>query len=130
MINAVTLLFSSIILFPFSIMIVIIVSMRKTGRSFSKVLGHAADWTTPLLFVSVYIISSTVFGGGKALYMISITLIIAIIYAIVERINVKEFRISYFFKKLRRLIFLILSVSYILLLCLGLILKVVENTAS
>ena len=103
--------------------------MRKTGRSLSKVLGYAADWTTPLLFISVYIISRTVFGGGQALYMISITLIIAIIYAVRERINVKEFKISFFFKKLRRLIFLILSISYVLLLLIGLILKVVENTA-
>jgi phosphoglycerol transferase MdoB-like AlkP superfamily enzyme len=110
-------------------MIVIIFSMRKTGRSLSKVLGHAADWTTPVLFISVYIISSTVFQNGQALYMISITLIIAIIYAVIERIHVKEFKISYFFKKLRRLIFLILSICYVLLLVIGLILKVVENTA-
>lgn len=129
MMSAITSLVSIVILFPFSIMIAIISSMQKSGRSLPKIVGYAADWTTPVLFVSVYVISKAVFGGGQALYMILIVLLIAIIYAVVERLHVKEFLFSIFFKKLRRLIFLILTVSYILLLLIGLILKIAENTA-
>lgn len=121
--------FAVFILLPFVITLAIIVSMRKKGRALSAVMGYAADWTTPLLFISVYIIGRSIFGEGIALYLAGIALIIAIIYAVFERFRVKEFRIVRLLRKVWRLFFLVLSTTYLILLMVGIILKVIEYTA-
>ncbi|WP_252503688.1 DUF3397 domain-containing protein [Sporosarcina sp. Marseille-Q4943] len=115
-----------IVLFPFLITIVFLIGMRKMGKAPAAVIGKAADFTTPFLFLSVYITSLTVFGRGTGFYITSIAIMLAILFAIIERVREKEFQISRVLHKTWRLYFLLLSFAYIILLVIGVSLKISE----
>ncbi|MBE1553565.1 DUF3397 family protein [Sporosarcina limicola] len=124
--GAIVVLFGIIILCPFIVTISFLILMRIRGQAPASVIGLAADVTTPLLFISVSIVAYTIFGEGTVVYIAGIAIMIAIIYTIVERIKVKEFRIVRMLRKTWRIYFLILSVSYLLLLLGGVLLKIIE----
>lgn len=115
-----------LVLFPFFITITFLIIMRKMGKASAAVVGKAADFTTPFLFLSVYITSMTIFGSGTGFYIMSIAILIAIFLAIMERTKVKEFQISRVLQKTWRLYFLLLSLSYVILLVLGVSMKISE----
>lgn len=115
-----------IILFPFIVTIVFMIVMRKMGKAPASILGLAADVTTPLLFLTVYVVSETVFGHGIWVYIVGIAIIIAIVYAFIERSKVKEFKIVRLLRKTWRFYFLALLVAYVILLITGVVMKIVE----
>ena len=119
-------LFGITVLFPFIWTFFILVIYKRLGIAPSSVLGPAADMTTPLLFLSVYVISRTIFGNGVGYYIITIAIIIMIIYSIYEKMNVKELRIIRLLRKIWRLFFLILVAAYFILLIIGVIVKIFE----
>ena len=121
-----SLLTGVIIVFPFIIMILFLVINRRLGKSPSILIGRAADVTTPFLFLSVYVISHTTFGDGVGFYITIVALIITIIYAVIERKRVKEFRIMRLLRKVWRLLFIVLAIAYLVLLAVGMMLKVWE----
>ncbi|QUW21791.1 DUF3397 family protein [Sporosarcina sp. Marseille-Q4063] len=121
-------LFGVLIFCPYIITILILMIYRRLGTAPASVLGQAADLTTPFLFLSVYIISRTIYGDLVGVYIAITSIIIIIIYSIVEKMNVKEFLIKRFFRKVWRLFFLLLSSSYVILLLIGLVLKIMEYT--
>ncbi len=113
-----------LILIPFIITFGIIVSMRGKRKSIQRVVGYAADWTTPLLFLSVYVITTSAFGQGKAVIIVGAALSVGILYALIERIRVKDFQIVRFLRKMWRLFFLLLSGTYVILLLVAFFLSV------
>lgn len=115
-----------IILFPFIFTIIFMVVMRKMGKAPASILGLAADVTTPLLFLTVYVVSQAVFGQGIWVYIMGIAIIIAIVYAFVERSKVREFQITRLLRKTWRFYFLFLLAVYVILLITGLVMKIVE----
>lgn len=115
-----------LVLFPFVITIAFLIVMRKMGKAPAAVIGKAADFTTPFLFLSVYITSMTIFGKGTGFYIMSIAILIAIFLAIVERTKEKEFQISRVLQKTWRVYFLLLSLSYVILLVIGVSFKILE----
>lgn len=115
-----------IILFPFIVTIAFMVVMRKMGKAPASILGLAADVTTPLLFLAVYVVSQAVFGSGIWVYIMGIAIIIAIVYAFIERSKAKEFRIARLLRKTWRFYFLVLLAAYVILLITGLVMKIVE----
>ena len=115
-----------VVYFPFIWMFLILVIYKRRGIAPSSVLGPAADMTTPLLFLSVYVITQTIFGTGAGYYIVTIAIIIMIIYSIYEKMNVKELRIIRLLRKIWRLFFLVLVVAYFVLLIIGLIVKIFE----
>jgi hypothetical protein len=115
-----------IVLFPFLIMILFLIGMRKMGKAPAAVIGKAADITTPFLFLSVYITSMTIFGKGTGFYITAIAILIAILLTVMERLKQKEFQIIRVLQKTWRLYFLILSLSYIVLLIIGVTFKISE----
>jgi hypothetical protein len=115
-----------IILFPFIVTIAFMVVMRKMGKAPASILGLAADVTTPLLFISVYVVSQSVFGQGIWIYIMGIAIIIAIVYALIERSKVKEFQIARLLRKTWRFYFLVLLAAYVILLITGMVMKIVE----
>lgn len=119
-------IFGVIIVFPFIVTFLLLEYFRRRGKAPSSVIGFAADLTTPFLFLAVYVVSHTIFGSGTGLYIAFIAIILTIVYAVIERLKVKEFRIVVLLRKMWRLFFLILVVTYILLLIVGTILKIVE----
>lgn len=120
--------FGGLLLFPYIITLVFLVVSKKMGRVPAAVIGLAADVTTPFLFLTVYVVSRAVIGHGTGVYIVTIALVIAIARVVLERIKVKEFQIAHLLRKTWRLYFLILTVSYILLLLVGVIMKVIEYT--
>ncbi|MCG7342774.1 DUF3397 domain-containing protein [Sporosarcina sp. ACRSL] len=121
-----SILLGIIVLFPFIITIAFLVGMRKLGKAPAAVVGKAADFTTPFLFFSVYITSMTIFGKGTGFYITAIALLLAIFIAVIERIKQKEFKITRVVQKTWRLYFLLLSLSYIVLLIIGVSFKITE----
>ena len=119
-------LFSILIFCPFIVTILVLMIYRRLGTAPISVLGQAADLTTPFLFLSVYIISQTIYGDLVGVYIATIAIIIVIIYSIFEKMYVKEFMIKRFLRKVWRLFFLLLSSSYVILLIIGLVLKIME----
>ncbi|MCM3637966.1 DUF3397 domain-containing protein [Sporosarcina luteola] len=115
-----------IVVFPFVITIVFLIFMRRMGKAPAAVIGKAADFTTPFLFLSVYITSMTIFGKGMGFYITSIAILIAIILTVVERVKEKEFKIGRVMQKTWRLFFLLLSLSYIILLVIGITFNILE----
>lgn len=115
-----------IVLFPFLITIVFLIFMRKMGKAPAAVIGKAADFTTPFLFLSVYITSMTIFGKGTGFYITSIAILIAIFLTVVERVKEKEFEIGRVMQKTWRLYFLLLSLAYVSLLVIGITFKILE----
>lgn len=115
-----------IVLFPFLITILFLIGMRKMGKAPAAVIGKAADFTTPFLFLSVYITSMTIFGKGTGFYITAIAILIAILFTVVERLKEKEFQITRVMQKTWRLYFLVLSFTYIVLLIIGLSFKISE----
>ena len=96
------------------------------GRAPASILGPAADLTTPFLFLSVFFVSQTIIEASVGFYILVIAIIILITYSIYEKMNVKEFQIKRFLRKVWRLYFLVLSVTYFILLIVGLIVKIIE----
>lgn len=115
-----------VVLFPFIIMIVLLMIYRRMGRAPATVIGRTADLTTPFLFLSIYIMANTIFGVGVGFYIAITALIIMIIYAVIERKKVKDFQITRLIRKVWRFLFIVLAIAYIVLLVLGMTLKVFE----
>lgn len=115
-----------IVLFPFLITISFLIVMRKRGKAPAMMMGKAADWTTPFLFISVYIISLTIFGKGSGFVICAVAIFIALFFATKERLKEKEFQIIRFIQKTWRIYFLLLAGSYLSLLLIGLTMKIME----
>jgi|SRR5690606_23489620 len=115
-----------LVLFPFLITIIYLVVIRRMGKAPAAVIGKAADFTTPFLFLSVYITSLSVFGKGTGFYITSIAILIAMLSAVVERLREKEFQIGRVLQRTWRLYFLLLSLAYLILLVLGISFKITE----
>ncbi len=123
-----SMLFGTVIFFPFIVTFIILIIYRKMGRPPVSVLGQAADMTTPLLFLSVYFLSLTIFGKGAGFYMILVSVLIVIAYTIFERTRVKEFQIFRLLRKTWRLYFLVLTSAYVVLFFVGTISKIIAYT--
>ncbi len=115
-----------IILFPFIVTIVFMVVMREDGQSPSinpRTCRRCHD-TIPISS-GLYRIQ-TVFGQGIWVYIVGIAIIIAIVYAFIERSKVKEFQIVRLLRKTWRFYFLVLLAAYVILLITGVVMKIVE----
>ncbi|WP_342512695.1 DUF3397 domain-containing protein [Sporosarcina sp. FSL K6-1522] len=115
-----------VIVCPFVVTLAFLIIRKKLGKSPASGIGLAVDVTTPLLFLAVYIISRTIVGEGVEVYVAGIALIIAIVYAVIERLKVKEFQILRLLRKIWRLYFLILLSAYFVLIGVGLVLKIID----
>ena len=121
----ISVLLGALIVFPFLVTFFLVI-FRKRGKAPAKVIGFAADVTTPFLFISVYIIARTIFGAGIGFTIATISIVITITFAVIERIKVKDFQIMRLLRKIWRLFFLILAVAYLIMLVVGVVLKVIE----
>lgn len=117
--TVITIILAALILFPFPIAILYLMWMKKKGYAPVSQIGRAADWTTPFLFLAVYILARTVFGLGVGIPIVLIALTVGICYAIIERLRVKEFQIMRIMKKCWRLYFIVLTGCYVALITIG-----------
>lgn len=119
-------LLSLIIIVPYFLTMVLFVIVKVSGYSSVVSFRIAADVTVPFLFLSVSVLLRMITGIQAGVLLIVGVLIVGIGFAIAERIRSKEFRMKYMFRNLWRMLFLILSLLYIVLLLLGVVQTVAE----
>lgn len=122
-----SILIGIIALFPFIISICLLLFYRKVGRK--PTMRKVADYTTPFLFLSVYLIAHTIYGDGVGYIIALIAVAIILIFAIRERKRVKDFEILYLLRKAWRVFFILLLIAYVLLIIIGVILAIIEHVA-
>lgn len=108
-----------VILFPFIISVGLVLLFRKLTYVLS--MKKIADYTTPFLFLSVYIIAHAVIGAGVGFIIAIIAVLLILFLAILERRGQKDFSVMNLLRKVWRLYFLILAVVYLVLIVIGII---------
>lgn len=116
------------IVFPFLVSVFFLILKKWTGRTIT--MKTNADYTTPFLFASVYVIARSLFGGGVGYTLFIIAILIGLLYAIYEKRRVKDFEISKLFRKVWRLYFIFLVIAYILLIVIGLVLAIIHAVST
>lgn len=124
--SVLSVLFAIVVIFPLIVTLMTLIIYKTKGRAPVTVLGEAADWTTPFLFISVYIVADAIFEHNIGFYMMILFVSLGIIFAIYERLKVKDFRIIRLLRRTWRVYFMFLLFVYIGLLTTGLILKIIE----
>ncbi|REB09666.1 DUF3397 family protein [Sporosarcina sp. BI001-red] len=119
-------LLSLIVIVPYLLTVVLSLMLKVSGRSSVRSFRIAADVTVPFLFVSVSVLLRMILEVHAGIFLIAGVLVSGIGFAVAERIRSKEFRIQYMFRNLWRMLFLIWSLFYIVLLLLGVVKTVAE----
>ncbi|RHW39744.1 DUF3397 domain-containing protein [Lysinibacillus yapensis] len=126
MITILQVLVSGIILCPLILFIILFAIGRKRKKSAAKSFGFAADFTTFVLFFSVPLSISSLWGMDYNSLVFVIALFIAIIFTYIDWRNKKELEIFPLFKKVWRLYFLLLSAAYTVIWVIGLVQSILE----
>lgn len=116
---------SFLLVFPIVIFIVVFFVSSKISRK-TKAFGHAADITTVVLFFAVPIAIQSLFQIETVGLLIGIALVISVILTFLEWKSQKEIELISLVRKIWRFLFLILSVTYFIVWCLGFVFKVIE----
>jgi hypothetical protein len=124
--NVIQSIISALLLFPFIVFILVFILVFKFIRKPLRSFGVAADTTTIFLFLSVPIAIEALFEVKTLVYILCITLLISVIITIQEWKKKKEIEYIPLLRKIWRFLFLCLSICYLLVLCLGLILKIIH----
>jgi hypothetical protein len=117
---------SFLLVFPIVIFIVVFFVSSKISRKTTKAFGHAADITTLVLFFAVPIAIQSLFQIETVGFLMGIALIISVILTFLEWKSQKEIELISLVRKIWRFLFLILSVTYFVVWCLGFVFKVIE----
>lgn len=116
---------SFLLVFPIVIFIVVFFVSSKISRK-TKAFGYAADITTLVLFFAVPIAIQSLFQIETVGFLVGISLIISVILTFLEWKSQKEIELISLVRKIWRFLFLILSVTYFIVWCLGFVFKVIE----
>ncbi|WP_153731197.1 DUF3397 domain-containing protein [Sporosarcina obsidiansis] len=115
-----------LLLFPFIILIVLVALAKKLGISPSRRFGWAVDWTTSFLSVAVIILIHAIWDEWLGFYVMGVVCVLAIIFSVIERLRVKEFRTTLVLRKTWRVYFLLLTCCYILLIIFGITWQIIQ----
>lgn len=126
MINFLLSVISFLLIFPIVIFMTVFFISLKVNRRPARAFGIAADTTTFILFFAVPIAIQSLFQLETVGIITSIALIISLILTVIEWKSKKEIELLPLLRKIWRCLFLILSLTYIIVLSLGLVLKVLE----
>lgn len=119
-------LLSLIVIVPYVLTVALFVIVKLSGRSSVKSFRIAADVTVPFLVLSVIVLLRMILQIHAGIILIAGVLIIGIGFAVAERIRSKEFRVQNMLRNLWRMLFLIMSLFYIVLLLIGVAKTVAE----
>ncbi|MBD7907222.1 DUF3397 family protein [Sporosarcina gallistercoris] len=119
-------LVSLIIILPYLMTLFLFFSLKVSRKSSVRSFRIAADITVPLLFLSVCVLLRVVANIHADFFLLAGVLVTGIGFAVAERIRSKDFRIQYMLRNFWRMLFLILSLFYLVLLLLGVVKNVVE----
>ena len=120
-------LISTIILVPLiPFIITFTICRKKVRKTNAKSFGIAADVTTFILFFSVSLSISGLWGMNYSVIIFVIALFTAMIYTYMDWRNKKEIEIFPLFKKIWRSYFILLTLAYIVVWIVGLSLNVIK----
>lgn len=117
---------SFLLVFPIVIFIMVFFVSRKLTKKTTKAFGHAADLTTMMLFLAVPVAIQSLFQIEIVGFLVGMALIISVILTFFEWKSQKEIELIPLIRKIWRFLFLILSVTYFIVWCLGFVFKVLE----
>lgn len=123
-------LLSSVIFFPIVLFTITFFICKKLKKSRVKCFGHAADVTTFVLFFSVSLSISSLWNMSLSIIVFVIALIIAIIFTYLEWRTKKEIEVPSLLKKIWRVLFIYLTISYIVVWVIGLVQSIIEYVTS
>ncbi|MBD8025870.1 DUF3397 family protein [Ureibacillus sp. Re31] len=112
---------STIIFFPIILFFITYVIWRKRKKTNIQSIGTAADVTTFVLFFSVPLSIASLWGENYSGIVFIVAIFIAIIFTYIDWRTKKEIKILSLFKKIWRLFFILLTISYIVIWFVGLI---------
>ncbi|ARD49208.1 hypothetical protein SporoP37_14140 [Sporosarcina sp. P37] len=116
----------TLLLFPFIILVVLLIIAKKIGLPKKKRIGWAVDWTTPFMAITVLILIRAIWDVWLPVLIIGVLCLIAIGFAVKERSSEKEFRTFWVLRRTWRAFFLLLTAAYILLFILGIVIQIVQ----
>ncbi|WP_042471673.1 DUF3397 domain-containing protein [Bacillus ndiopicus] len=119
-------LITVIIICPLVALVITYFICRKFRLSNSKAFGFAADVATLLLFFSVPMAVASIWDISIVIPLIIIAIFIAITFTYIDWRTKKEIAVPQLLKKIWRVYFILLSVSYFFICIAGLTLNVLE----
>ncbi|SOB92359.1 uncharacterized protein DUF3397 [Ureibacillus xyleni] len=117
---------STVILFPIILFLITYFICLKRKITKSKAFGFSADVTTFVLFFSVPLSLTSLWGMNLNVFIFSIAIIIAIIFTYIDWRSKKEIEVLPLFKKVWRLYFILLTICYFLVWIVGLVQSIVK----
>lgn len=116
----------AILLFPFIILFVLLWIFKKIRITPSKRFGMAVDFTTPFIAIAVTVLFHAIWGQWYGVYVIGTVCVLAILFSVIERIKVKDFRAQLVLRKTWRVFFLTVTATYFLLIITGIIIQIID----
>ncbi|EPD52890.1 DUF3397 domain-containing protein [Paenisporosarcina sp. FSL H8-0542] len=126
MTNIIQAMVSFLIVMPLFMFIVVYIISLKLTKKMSRAFGHAADITTFLLFMSIPVALKSLFHIETMGIIVGLALITSVLLTILEWKSKKEIELLTLLRKIWRILFLVLSFSYFIIWCGGLVIKVIE----
>lgn len=117
----ITSIVSLFLLIPALLFLLSILFFQVVLKKRKKSIGLAADVTTILLFFSVAHVYEVVFEGSIGSLLIIFSILLATIFTIVDWKTKKEIEILPLFRRVWRLLFILLCVAYALIWLIGVI---------
>lgn len=123
-------LVSTIILFPIILFFITYAICRKRKKDNVKSFGYAADTTTFILFFSVPLSITSLWGMNYHIFVFIIAIFIAIIFTYIDWRTKKEIEIMPLLKKTWRLYFILLTIAYLVIWIVGIIQSIINYVVS
>lgn len=117
------------VLCPFLFLAILYVMLKKFPKKSVKPFGKAADLTTVILFFSIPATVKFFWSFNIGFMVLIIAIIIAMTFTIIEWRTTKEIELMPLFRKIWRFLFLALSSTYIVILLVGIIQKIIMRIA-
>ena len=124
--NILQIIISTFLLLPYLVFLLMFYTVYKLTKKPKRAFGVAADITTFFLFLAVPIAIEALFEVKTMIYFFCLAILISVIITIQDWKTKKEIELVPLLRKIWRFLFLLLSVCYIIVFCIGLILKIIH----
>ncbi|AYC29153.1 DUF3397 domain-containing protein [Paenisporosarcina cavernae] len=112
---------SIFVAFPFLLFVIVYFLAKKAKKSSIRAFGIASDSTTILLMIAVPVTYQSLFHHSILAWVIVFICITAIVLTTIEWKTKKEIDIQSLFRRIARVLFLVFSVSLIMMWVVGII---------
>ncbi len=117
---------SAFLLLPYLVFVLLFLVLNKMIRKPKRAFGIAADVTTFILLFAVPIAIEALFDVKTMIYFFCLAIVVSVVLTIYEWKSKKEIELIPLIRKIWRLLFLLLSICYLIVIFLGLILKIIQ----